>query len=338
MINEHLEDVDWSSMGHAYGSAEEVPLWLERMASPDPEVRDEAFTSFYGAAHHQGGVYRCTTASIPFLFALADDDGTPDRAAVLGLLMSIGRAALDCDPEGIYCSAYGDMSTPYAETVPRMREHAADFERYAADPDPQVRRAAVPALGLFVDDTDRAFALLRERLAAESGTAERLLAVETAAALARRLRSARSRPGSPPWPRTRPWTPTSASPPSSTKPPAHRRRSAPTSSRPPPACSASSHPNPRTNRTRSRPPADSAPPAPRPPPNRHRTRRSRRSSPPSSPTSTATAAPTPPPPHSSPPSTKSWTIAPPSAPPCSPPNSPTRTGPPATTPSPWPRT
>ncbi|WP_043476849.1 HEAT repeat domain-containing protein [Kitasatospora sp. MBT66] len=190
MINEHLEDVDWSSMGHAYGSAEEVPLLLERMASPDPEVREEAFRRFYSAAHHQGDVYRCTTASIPFLFALADDDRTPDRAAVLGLLLSIGRAALDCDPEGIYCSPAGDMSTPYAETVPRMREHAADFERYAADPDPGVRRAAVPALGLFLDDTDRAFALLRERLAAESGTLERLLAVETAAVLAQRLPAA----------------------------------------------------------------------------------------------------------------------------------------------------
>ncbi|CAN3977459.1 hypothetical protein KPATCC21470_0082 [Kitasatospora purpeofusca] len=186
MIN-NLEDVDWSSMGHAYGSAEEVPLWLERMASPDPEVREEAFSSFYGSAHHQGGVYRCTTASIPYLFALADDPRTPDRAAVLALLLSIGRAALDCDPEGIYYSAAGDMSTPYEEAVPRMRERAADFERYAADPDPRVRRAAVPALGLFLDDTDRAFALLRERLAAESGTAERLLAVETAAELARRL-------------------------------------------------------------------------------------------------------------------------------------------------------
>ncbi|MGY0466646.1 HEAT repeat domain-containing protein [Kitasatospora sp. cg17-2] len=189
MIN-NLDDVDWSSMSHAYGSAGEVPLWLERMASPDPEVREKAFSSFYSAAHHQGDVYRCTTASIPYLFALADDPRTPDRAAVLALLLSIGRAALDRDPEGIYCSPAGDMTRPYAETVPRMRERAAAFERYAADPDPRVRRAAVPALGLFLDDTDRAFALLREQLAAESGTAERLLVVEAAAELARRLPTA----------------------------------------------------------------------------------------------------------------------------------------------------
>ncbi|MFJ4094188.1 HEAT repeat domain-containing protein [Kitasatospora sp. NPDC089913] len=190
MINEHLGDVDWSSMGHAYGSAEDVPVWLEQMGSPDPDLREKAFTRFYGAAHHQGGVYRCTAASMPHLFALAADPRTPDRAAVLELLLSIGRAALDCDPDGIYCSPAGDISTPFADVVPRMREHADDFVRYAAEPDPRVRQAAVPALGLFLDDTDRAFTLLRKRLEAESGTVERLLVVETAAVLARRLPAA----------------------------------------------------------------------------------------------------------------------------------------------------
>ncbi|MCX5214841.1 DUF3684 domain-containing protein [Kitasatospora sp. NBC_00240] len=89
MIND-LDGVDWSSMGHAYGPADDVPLWLEQMASPDSDVREKAFSSFYGSAHHQGGVYGCTTASLPFLFALADDPETPDRASVLRLLLSIG--------------------------------------------------------------------------------------------------------------------------------------------------------------------------------------------------------------------------------------------------------
>ncbi|MFE7487314.1 HEAT repeat domain-containing protein [Kitasatospora sp. NPDC057541] len=187
MINEHLADVDWSSMGHAYGPAVEVPRWLEQMASPDADVRKKAFSSFYSAAHHQGDVYACTAASLPFLFALADDAKTPDREAVLALLVSIGRAALECDPDGIYYSPAGDMSTPHADVVPRMRERVGDFERHAAHPDPLVRQAAVPALGLFLDDADQAFELLRERLAAESGTVGRLLVIETAAVLARRL-------------------------------------------------------------------------------------------------------------------------------------------------------
>ncbi|MER7756857.1 HEAT repeat domain-containing protein [Kitasatospora sp. NPDC097643] len=192
MINnlEGIDLVDWSSMGHAYGPADEVPLWLEQMASPDPDVREKAFSSFYSAAHHQGGVYSCTAASLPFLLALADDPRVPDRAAVIRLLLSIGRAALDCDPYGVYYGPSGHASTPHADVVPPMRERVEDFVRHAADPDPRVRQAAVPALGLFLDDADRAFALLRERLAAESGTAERLLAIDTAATLARRLPAA----------------------------------------------------------------------------------------------------------------------------------------------------
>ncbi|MET8542329.1 HEAT repeat domain-containing protein [Kitasatospora sp. NPDC004799] len=190
MINdlEGLDRVDWSSMGHAYGSADEVPLWLRQMASSDPDVREEAFSSFYGSAHHQGDVYSCTAASVPFLLALAGDPQVPDRAAVLRLLLSIGRAALDRD--GVYYSPSGHASTPYADVVPQLRERIEDFVRHAADPDPRVRQAAVPALGLFLDDAERAFALLRERLAAESGTAERLLVVETAATLAQRVAAA----------------------------------------------------------------------------------------------------------------------------------------------------
>ncbi|MFF2119122.1 HEAT repeat domain-containing protein [Kitasatospora sp. NPDC058184] len=189
MINnlEGLDRVDWSSMGHAYGPADEVPLWLEQMASPDPNVRERAFSRFYSSAHHQGDVYSCTAASLPFLLALADDPQVPDRAAVIRLMLSIGSAALDCDPDGVYYSPSGHASTPHADVVPRMRGRIEDFVRHAADPDPQVRQAAVPALGLFLDDAERAFALLRERLAAESGTLERLLVIETAATLAQRL-------------------------------------------------------------------------------------------------------------------------------------------------------
>lgn len=189
MINnlEGLDRVDWSSMGHAYGSADEVPLWLEQMASSDPDVREKAFSSFYGSAHHQGDVYSCTAASLPFLLALAADPQVPDRAAVIRLILSIGNAALDRDPDGVYYSPSGHASTPYADVVPQMRERIEDFVRHAADPDPQVRQAAVPALGLFLDDAERAFALLRERLAAENGTVERLLVIEAAATLAQRL-------------------------------------------------------------------------------------------------------------------------------------------------------
>ncbi|WP_406470245.1 HEAT repeat domain-containing protein [Streptomyces sp. NBC_01615] len=190
MIND-LDSIDWSSMGHAYGPAGDVPVWLRAMASPDPEVRRKALSDLYSAAHHQGDVYPCTAASLPFLFDMADDLAAPDRASIVELLLSIGREAVDRS-EGIYIAPDGTESTAGADSVALMRERADAFISYTADPDPRVRRAAIEGLGLFLDDVNRAMVILRERLSAESGIAERLLVVRTMADLALRLPAARA--------------------------------------------------------------------------------------------------------------------------------------------------
>lgn len=63
-------------------SANDVPVWLRAIGSPNSETRRNALSDFYSAAHRQGDVYACTTASLPFLFALADDPAAPDCATV----------------------------------------------------------------------------------------------------------------------------------------------------------------------------------------------------------------------------------------------------------------
>lgn len=189
VINE-LDSIDWSSMSHAYGPAGDVPVWLREMASADPGVRDKALSHFYSAAHHQGDVYPCTAASLPYLFDMAEDPATPDRASIIELLLSIGRESLDRDVDAIYFSPDGTESTAHMDSAALMREHADAFIRYAADPEPLVRRAAIESLGLFLDDGDRAVEQLRDRLPAENGIVERLLVVRTMASLALRLPAA----------------------------------------------------------------------------------------------------------------------------------------------------
>lgn len=191
MINE-LHGIDWSSMSHAYGPADDVPVWLTKMGSADPDVREKALRDFYDAAHHQEDLYPCTAASLPFLFALADDPGAPDRASIIELLLSIGGESLDRDVDAIYFSPDGTKSTAHVDIAAMMHERADVFVRYATDPDPLVRRAAIQGLGLFLDDGDRAVEVLRGRLSAESGTVERLLVVRTMAGLAFRLPTARA--------------------------------------------------------------------------------------------------------------------------------------------------
>ncbi|MGW2765380.1 hypothetical protein [Streptomyces sp. NPDC001275] len=83
-------------------------------------------------------------------------------------------------------------STAGADSAALMRERADAFVFYASDPDPQVRRAAIEGIGLFVADAHRAVAILRGRLPVENGIAERLLVVQTMADLALRLSAARA--------------------------------------------------------------------------------------------------------------------------------------------------
>ncbi|MGW2282655.1 HEAT repeat domain-containing protein [Streptomyces sp. NPDC001770] len=190
MIND-LDRTDWASLGHAYGAADDVPGWLRDMVSPDPGVRAEAFGNFYSAVLHQGSVYSSTVASVPFLFAMADDPATPDRGEVVTLLLSIGRDAVDAEEfNAVIYGEDGEESTIYQDTANLIREHADAFVAYAGDPDPRVRRAAIEGLGLFLDDAGRVTALLRDRLVEESGTAERGLVVRTMADLAIRLPTA----------------------------------------------------------------------------------------------------------------------------------------------------
>ncbi|MFJ3339210.1 hypothetical protein [Streptomyces sp. NPDC086766] len=129
-------------------------------------------------------MYPPTAASLPFLFELAADGATPDRAAVVALLVSIGRESLDrgFEDDGTEIECYPPMGC--VQAIAFLYERGAEFAELARDPDPDMRLAAIPGLGLFLDDADRAAAMLRERLAAELGIAARLRIVQAAATVA----------------------------------------------------------------------------------------------------------------------------------------------------------
>ncbi|MFE4658858.1 HEAT repeat domain-containing protein [Streptomyces hydrogenans] len=182
----HVHDVDWTT-GHLPGQVCGVPDHLLNMLSSTPEVRSEAFERFYAEAHDHGAVDPCTALSLPFLFAMADDPATPDRAKIVRLLLSIGRESARCDPADVYGTVSGVESTAHVYITAEMPERAEHFVHYAADPDPSVRRPAIEAVGLFLADGRRAARILAGRLPAEGGIVERLLVVRTLARLALRL-------------------------------------------------------------------------------------------------------------------------------------------------------
>ncbi|WP_264933825.1 HEAT repeat domain-containing protein, partial [Streptomyces sp. A012304] len=142
-----IDEVDWASLRHAYGSARDVPGWLRGLASAEPAERADALDRLYDAVHDQGRVYDSTLACVPFLLALAADERVRERGGLVELLVSIG----------------GDADTGAAA----VRSGAELFTRLAGDPDAEVRRAAAGAAVRFLDAPARVLALLRERLAVE---------------------------------------------------------------------------------------------------------------------------------------------------------------------------
>ncbi|MFF2716015.1 HEAT repeat domain-containing protein [Streptomyces sp. NPDC058011] len=182
-----IDEVDWASMEHAYGPADDVPVLLRGLASADPAERESALDGMYGAVHHQGDVYACTLACIPFLFELAVDPEVQDRGSVVELLTSIGGFDLDEDDDEIDEDEI-EGAANYAMAAAAVTAGAGVFFDLIADEDPGVRLAAPLALATLHRHPVRVLALLRERLPAEPDEEVRLALVEAAGRIALRHR------------------------------------------------------------------------------------------------------------------------------------------------------
>ncbi|MEV1044934.1 HEAT repeat domain-containing protein [Streptomyces sp. NPDC049916] len=183
-----IDEVDWASMEHAYGPADDVPELLRGLASEDPAERETALDGMYGAVHHQGDVYACTLACIPFLFELVADPGVQDRGSVVELLTSIGGFDLDEDDEAEIDEDEIEGAANYAMAAAAVTAGAGIFFELIADEDPGVRLAAPLALATLHRHPVRVLALLRERLLVECDEEVRLALVEAAGRVALRHR------------------------------------------------------------------------------------------------------------------------------------------------------
>lgn len=184
-----IDEVDWASMEHAYGPADDVPALLRGLASADPSEREAALDGMYGAVHHQGDVYACTLACIPFLFELVVDPLVPDRGGIVELLTSIG--GIDIDEEDINEAEASDEddaegAANYAMAAAAVSAGAGVFFALMADEDPGVRVSAPLALATLHGSPARVLTLLCERLTLEPDDEVRLALVEAAGRVALR--------------------------------------------------------------------------------------------------------------------------------------------------------
>ncbi|MER8231713.1 PBS lyase [Streptomyces sp. NPDC094049] len=190
-----IEEVDWASLGHAYGPADDVPELLRGLASGDPAEREAALDGMYGSVHHQGDVYDSTLACIPFLLELVADPGVQERGCIVELLTSIGGIELDDDEELDAFDPEDEEFIPaanYAMAAAAIAAGADVFLGLVSDPDPEVRLAAPCALASLHPEPARVLTLLRERLTVERDTEVRLALVAALGRIALRHASLRA--------------------------------------------------------------------------------------------------------------------------------------------------
>ncbi len=67
---EGLDNIPWSTLNHAYGSAEDVPQLIWSLLDTNDDIRDKTLYSLYSNIWHQGTVYQATPYAVPFLVEL----------------------------------------------------------------------------------------------------------------------------------------------------------------------------------------------------------------------------------------------------------------------------
>ncbi len=83
---DRLDDVDWASLGHAYGSADDVPGLIRALREPDEPTFVRALGTLYSNIFHQGTRYEASAHAVAFLLELAEDPAIVDRSAIVRLV------------------------------------------------------------------------------------------------------------------------------------------------------------------------------------------------------------------------------------------------------------
>lgn len=86
---EGLDSIDWSSLTHAHGPADDVPKLLRSLLSKEADVRLQACADLHETIWHQGTVYSASAAVVPFLLDLLNVPELDDPGCVVSLLTCI---------------------------------------------------------------------------------------------------------------------------------------------------------------------------------------------------------------------------------------------------------
>lgn len=150
-----LDQMDWSRLRHAYGSAEDIPALLRDLASPVEKTAAEAEQELWSSIVHQGTVYTATAAAVPFLARLVAEGVR--QSALVGMLGVIAGSVDEHDLP-VPGAARGAVAAHLGLLLPLLADDDREVRRTTAWAVAQCRSAAGPD----------ARAALRARWVAES--------------------------------------------------------------------------------------------------------------------------------------------------------------------------
>ncbi|MEU9245479.1 hypothetical protein [Streptomyces sp. NPDC048385] len=136
-----LDQVDWSRLCHAYGSAEDIPALLRDLASPAEETAAEAEQELWGSIVHQGTVYTATAPAVPFLARLVAEGVR--RSALVGMLGVIAGSVDEHDLP-VPGAARDAVATQLGLLLPLLADNDREVRRTTAWTVAQCRSAAGP--------------------------------------------------------------------------------------------------------------------------------------------------------------------------------------------------
>ncbi|MDQ0847603.1 hypothetical protein [Streptomyces sp. V1I6] len=84
-----LDEVDWSNLNHAYGTAADVPGQLRALCGDDKHARQQAVSSLFDHLAHQGTRCQASPYAVPFLARIALAGPHPAREHALELLTGL---------------------------------------------------------------------------------------------------------------------------------------------------------------------------------------------------------------------------------------------------------
>jgi hypothetical protein len=180
-----LDDVPWSALTHAYGSAADVPALIRSLASSDDVERRDAHHELRTNIWHQGTVYEATIHALPFFVELLRGPSTPDRGTLAQLVAIIITG--ESPPRGLWeiPGAINPFTKePFAkpadadDRVAKGRELVQEIRRrgeeavdllvpFLRDPVPYTRLTSANALGLYPARADALVPALRAAVTGE---------------------------------------------------------------------------------------------------------------------------------------------------------------------------